>query len=438
MARVNEDVIRGAWLLALVLTAACTSPTAPRPALPTPVPVVPTKPPQSALALPTPQPTAVEESPLATVLDEAFDAPSLDWPIDAASPVWLANGALHMNARTPSQFVAFGIPGGDRFRDVVVTAQFRKEGGPAGGGFGIIVGDSGAGARDGTTQTGQYIVAEVGDQGTFGVWQRMDDHWVDVLPWTELTSARRGEEPNELSVRAIGARLVVSVNNQEAISLDQPTHDGSLGLFAGGDFNQVAVTHLRIQAPRPTLAVPQVGVGSATAPTTGASAAAPATRGPLDPNWLEHARNLIRTYDKHHGTVLDGALQRTRIVLARRTGAWAAFVPSLNTITLDPILQLERPEAVATVLGHEAVHASDTYLYGGSRSNVSCYSYEISAFHLQAVMWQEFFGPSGMSNAETDLELELNDIARSATTDAGRLISAIQYRYQDQCDGLPA
>ena len=156
---------------------------------------------------------------------------------------------------------------------------------------------------------------------------------------------------------------------------------------------------------------------------------APAGPGNPDPNWLEHAREVIRVYDRKHGTVLDTALQRSRIVIARRPGAWAAFVPSLRTITLDPVLRLENPKAVATVLAHEAVHASDTYLYGGINTTVSCYSYEISAFHLQAVMWQELYGPSGKADADTDLEDELNDIARSVNTDPGRLIRDIQYRY---------
>ena len=98
----------------------------------------------------------------------------------------------------------------------------------------------------------------------------------------------------------------------------------------------------------------------------------------------------------------------------------AVALTHLRTITLDPVLQFEIREAVATVLAHEAVHASDTYLYGGIQTNVSCYSYEISAFHLQAVMWQELYGPSGKADADTDLEDELNDIARSVNTKSGR------------------
>lgn len=160
-----------------------------------------------ATVAPTLAPRAVappaENLPLATVLDESFAAPSLDWPADRAATAWLADGALHLNARDPGHFVALGLPGGDQFRDVIVTAQFRKEGGPPGGGFGIIVGDTGPGPRDGVAQDGQYVVVEVGDQGTLGVWQRQDDHWVDLRSWTESLSVRRGGEQNELTVRAV-------------------------------------------------------------------------------------------------------------------------------------------------------------------------------------------------------------------------------------------
>jgi hypothetical protein len=164
---------------------------------------------------------------------------------------------------------------------------------------------------------------------------------------------------------------------------------------------------------------------------TPAIAAAPASPDPL---WLAKALGLIREYDRTHGTVLSLALDRVRIVVFEQAGAWAAFIPSARTITLDPVLETEEAHATATVLAHEAQHAVDQVLNGGARTTVACYSYEISAFRLQAAMWQSFYGPGGKPNPSTDLELELNDILQAARTDAGRLITGIHRSYADQCE----
>jgi hypothetical protein len=170
---------------------------------------------------------------------------------------------------------------------------------------------------------------------------------------------------------------------------------------------------------------------------TTAAAAATATSVPRaatdDPRWLEQAIELLREYDRKHGTILTTALERTRVVVARLPGAWAAYIPRLRTITLDPILQTEAPEAVATVLGHEAMHASDQLLYGGASTEVACFSYEISAFRLQALLWQSFHGSDGKPDPSTELEEELNETLRRARTDAGGLIKSIHNRYADQC-----
>jgi hypothetical protein len=169
-------------------------------------------------------------------------------------------------------------------------------------------------------------------------------------------------------------------------------------------------------------------------PVPAPAAPAPAAGGdPGSTNWLEGALGLVRAYDRGHGTILYQALEQVRIVVFRQPGAWAAFVPSARTITLDPVLEREAPPAVATVLAHEAQHAVDWVLYGGIRSEVACYTYEISAFRLQAAMWQSLYGTGGKPDPATELENELNDILHYARTDAGRLISSIQSRYQDQC-----
>jgi hypothetical protein len=190
--------------------------------------------------------------------------------------------------------------------------------------------------------------------------------------------------------------------------------------------------------PPPDATVLNQPLAEPSVPTEAAAAAAAAIASTPravtgDSHWLEQAIELIREYDRKHGTVLMTALGQTRIVVARLPGAWAAYIPSLRTITLDPILRTESPEAVATVLGHEAMHASDQLLYGGASTEVACYSYEISAFRLQALLWQGFHGPGGKVDPSTELEDELNDTLRRARTDAGGLIKSIHYRYADVC-----
>src|SRR4029077_10655869 len=97
-------------------------------------------------------------------------------------------------------------------RDVVVSATFQKLSGPPGGGCGLIVRDQGPAARDGTSQDGRYYVLEAGDKGEVGIWRRDGDHWVDLLPWQHSDAVKTGTDTNELSVRAVGSNLGLSVN----------------------------------------------------------------------------------------------------------------------------------------------------------------------------------------------------------------------------------
>lgn len=68
-----------------------------------------------------------------TVLDERFEDNRRGWPDDAESTARLAEDGYHLFAREPGQFVAVGVPLAGEFRNVVVTATFRKVGGPPGG-----------------------------------------------------------------------------------------------------------------------------------------------------------------------------------------------------------------------------------------------------------------------------------------------------------------
>jgi hypothetical protein len=190
-----------------------------------------------------------------TILDERFAARPLNWPDDPASTAWfdgVDGGGYRLVAREPSRFVAVGAPHSAPLGDVVVQAAFRKVGGPAGGGYGIIVRDQGPGPRDGVHQGGRYYVLEAGDRGEVGIWRREGDRWVDLLPWTASGAVRPGSEPNELEVRAMGPHLSFFVNGALAASvIDTELTAGRVGVFVGGDLNEVVLDRFVVQAPIP-------------------------------------------------------------------------------------------------------------------------------------------------------------------------------------------
>src|SRR5437660_752281 len=155
----------------------------------TPLRVVPTVVPaataiqQGAPAVATPQPTPTAGRTLQTILDERWEG-SHRWPDDSRSTAWYTDGAYHLFARNPAQFVAVSAPLDAPLGDVVISGTFHKVGGPPGGGYGLIVHDQGPGPRDGVNQLGRFYVLEAGDKGEFGVWRRDGDRWIELIPWT--------------------------------------------------------------------------------------------------------------------------------------------------------------------------------------------------------------------------------------------------------------
>jgi hypothetical protein len=135
-------------------------------------------------------------------------------------------------------------------RDVAVIATFRKAGGPPGGGYGLIVRDQGPGPRDGRAQGGRFHAFAVGDRGEAGAWRREGDRWVDLVPWTPSEAVRPGDRPNQLAVRAAGGRLAFEVNGQPVAEVEDPAPEaGRVGVFAGGDGNEVELLLLAVQPP---------------------------------------------------------------------------------------------------------------------------------------------------------------------------------------------
>src|SRR5207249_758208 len=167
---------------------------------------------------PTSTPAARAAAPQSTpmqLIDVRFaTGPSPDWQETPPFASW-SDGAYRLQARQAAHFVAIGAPVQSWLSDVVVSATFRKTGGPPGGGYGLVIRDQGSEPRNGVNQNFDAYVLETGDLGEFGVWRRNGDHWVDLVPWTRSSAVRPGGSPNDLMVRASSDRLAFSVNGVE-------------------------------------------------------------------------------------------------------------------------------------------------------------------------------------------------------------------------------
>jgi uncharacterized protein DUF4388 len=209
----------------------------------------PTQPPARATAVDA-QATPAASPQSNALFDEHFTANDAGWPSNPVGTAVLTNGTYRIATRQAGQFAAIGAPIANIPADVVVSATFRKLAGPPGGGYGIIVRNQESGLRDGTRQDGHYYVLEAGDKGEVGIWRRDTDHWVDLLPWQHSDAVKPGNATNDVEVRAIGSTLSLSVNGtQVATRSDSTLTAGNVGLFVGGDGNQVDVSRFTVQAP---------------------------------------------------------------------------------------------------------------------------------------------------------------------------------------------
>ena len=175
--------------------------------------------------------------------------PATGWIDNPPFALW-SDGAYRVQAVQPAKFVALGVPIDAPLIDVIISGTFRKTGGPPGGGYGLIVRDQAREPRDVESQEGQFYVLETGDEGDFGIWRRDGDHWVDLVPWQYSPGVRTGGSPNDLAVRAVGSSLTFVVNGAQLASIsDRTLVAGGVGIFVGGDYNQVAVDRFSIALP---------------------------------------------------------------------------------------------------------------------------------------------------------------------------------------------
>ena len=184
------------------------------------------------------------------ILFEApLTSPISGWTNQPAGPAWFASDGYHLLARDAGRFVATTVSLPRPVQDITMTATFHKVGGPQGGGYGLIVRDQSAPTqRDGRNQAGRFIVAEVGDRGDIGVWQRDDTQWIDILPWTHSDVIHADRAPNTLAITTHGPSLLFQVNGATLATLnyDKLPNSGNLGIFVGGDLNEVTVDRLQI------------------------------------------------------------------------------------------------------------------------------------------------------------------------------------------------
>jgi hypothetical protein len=205
--------------------------------------------PTATVPLVTPVPTVAAPSAPRLLVAPGFGAVT-QWPNDPEGTAWFANGEYHLYARKPGRFVAVGVPLPSPVGDVVVSAQFHKVGGPPGGGYGVIIRDQSAvSEHDGRSQAGQYLTLAVDDRGDFGVWQRDQTHWIDIVPWTHSGVVHLDTEANALVVSTHGTTLRFAVNGTVVADLAYEVlpATGGVGIFVGGDLNQVALEWLTIE-----------------------------------------------------------------------------------------------------------------------------------------------------------------------------------------------
>lgn len=222
---------------------------APRTSVPLAAATVPVKPSAVPTTPPRPPTPTVAQLAASVLLDARFaGGAQKEWLENEPFAGW-RDGAYRLNARQATRFVAIAAP----VRvpdDVTISATMRKTGGPPGGGYGIIVRNQSAEALNGTNQTFDAYVAEAGDLGEFGVWRREGDRWVDLVPWTRSQAVRQGGSPNELIVRLAGGQILLTINGIEVGRVDDDVlAHGGVGVFAGGDNNEVALDRFTVRVP---------------------------------------------------------------------------------------------------------------------------------------------------------------------------------------------
>lgn len=80
--------------------------------------------------------------------------------------------------------------------------------------------------------------------------RRENDHWVEVVPWTQSDAIDPRKPGHELVALAIGSRLGLTVDNKLVANLEvQAVESGTVGVYVGGDSTDVSIDDFRIEVP---------------------------------------------------------------------------------------------------------------------------------------------------------------------------------------------
>ena len=181
------------------------------------------------------------------MFEAQFGQNSQGWVDNPQQTAWLADGVV------PAVWAPAGPVRGGRRADRRAAAGRDRRGDlsqawrTARGGAGLIVRDRAGHAR--RPEPGwRYYVFECGDRGEWGIWRRDEDHWVDLVPWTASPVVRGGAGGESAQVSAIGPRLIFLINGAQVASLeDNALSSGGVGVYLGGDLNEIAVERFLVQ-----------------------------------------------------------------------------------------------------------------------------------------------------------------------------------------------
>ena len=115
-------------------------------------------------------------------------------------------------------------------------------------------------------------------------------------------------------------------------------------------------------------------------------------------------------------------------------GVYARYSVARHLIEIDERWMGSDVVTLAAVIAHEATHAQDAvsgYLSSGGAS--ACIDSEVRAFRTSALFWTATYGNAGKSNAESELDRQLNSVADRQLHDPAGLEALVRQTYSQQC-----
>jgi hypothetical protein len=157
----------------------------------------------------------------------------------------------------------------------------------------------------------------------------------------------------------------------------------------------------------------------------------------------------IPVYDPRVGAALDQldtvpATRHLRDVLATNqvqvyfvpmaSGIYARYSVARHVIEIDERWADTDATTLAAVIAHEATHTEDAVSgYLASGGGAACIDSEVRAFRTSAMFWISQYGSAGKTGAVSELDRQLNSIARRQLSDPQSLEALVRQTYSQQC-----